>query len=220
MNGYGVLMRLILIRHGRTRSNVEGLLDTAFPGADLDKVGRRQAESLVNTLAEEDISGLFASDLVRTQQTAAPIASDRGLEVGVLGGLREIQAGDQEMAPEWGPYIEVLRSWGMGRFDVARPGGDTFEGFFARFDEAVARIAEAAHETAALVSHGAALRAWTGRRVHGLTPYDTAIRVLGNTGVITLQGDPDDGWHLVGWRDGVPAEAAGSAAAALAPQSH
>lgn len=206
-------MRLILIRHGRTRSNVEALLDTAFPGADLDAEGRRQAEMLVKTLADEEISGIFASDLVRTQQTAAPMSAERGLEVGILGGLREIQAGDQEMAPDWGPYIEVLRSWGMGRFDVSRPGGDTFHSFFARFDEAVSQIAETAHEVAALVSHGAALRAWTGRRVRGLTPYDTAVRVLGNTGIITLEGDPDDGWRLVGWRDGVPAAAPGSAAA-------
>lgn len=207
-------MRLILIRHGRTRSNVEALLDTAIPGADLDAVGRRQAEALVDTLADEDISGLFASDLVRTQQTATPLARERGLGIDVLGGLREIQAGDQEMAPRWDLYIEVLRSWGMGRFDVSQPGGDTFHGFFERFDQAIQTIAETGHETAALVSHGAALRAWTGRRVMGLTPYDTAVRVLGNTGIITLEGDPYDGWRLAGWRDGVPTAAPGSAAAA------
>lgn len=212
--GYGGGMRLILIRHGRTRSNVEALLDTAIPGADLDDVGRSQAERLVKTLADEEIEGLFASDLVRTQQTAAPLARERGLETEILGGLREIQAGDQEMAPNWDLYIEVLRSWGTGRFDVSRPGGDTFHGFFSRFDEAVGSIAEAGHEVAALVSHGAALRAWTGRRVMDLTPYDTAVRVLGNTGTITLEGDPYDGWRLAGWRDGIPTDAPGSAAAA------
>ncbi len=207
-------MRLILIRHGRTRSNVEALLDTAIPGADLDDVGHRQAASLVKTLGEEDIAGLFASDLVRTQQTATPLSEERGLDIEILGGLREIQAGDQEMAPNWDLYIDVLRSWGTGRFDVSRPGGDTFHGFFARFDDAIGSIAEAGHEVAALVSHGAALRAWTGRRVRDLTPYDTAVRVLGNTGIITLEGDPDDGWRLAGWQDGVPTAAPGSAAAA------
>jgi len=43
-------MRLILIRHGQTVSNVGGLLDTAHPGADLTPLGRQQAGSLVTTL--------------------------------------------------------------------------------------------------------------------------------------------------------------------------
>ena len=34
-------MRLLLLRHGQTHSNVSGALDTGAPGADLTELGRR-----------------------------------------------------------------------------------------------------------------------------------------------------------------------------------
>ena len=37
-------MRLILIRHGQTHSNVAHALDTTVPGADLTDLGREQAD--------------------------------------------------------------------------------------------------------------------------------------------------------------------------------
>lgn len=197
-------MRLIMIRHGRTASNVDGLLDTAPPGADLDEAGWEQAHALAERLADEALEGLYASDLVRTQQTARPLAERHGLEVAVLEGLREIQAGDQELSDVWDDYIAVLRGWAMGDTDARRPGGDTFHEFFERFDTAVEHIARAGHEVAALVTHAAALRTWTGQRVAGMTPRDASTRALGNTAVVILEGSPDDGWTLVEWDDGVP----------------
>lgn len=72
-------MRLILVRHGRTSSNVGFQLDTAAPGADLDEAGRAQADALVELLAEHPITAVYTSNLVRTQQTAAPVAAAKGL---------------------------------------------------------------------------------------------------------------------------------------------
>jgi len=91
-------VRLLLIRHGQTSSNVERLLDTAVPGADLTDEGREQAEQLVGKLEQQPLEAIYVSDLVRTQQTAAPLAKARGLEPVIRPGLREIQAGDYEMA--------------------------------------------------------------------------------------------------------------------------
>ena len=39
-------MKLVLIRHGQTSSNLAGALDTAYPGADLNADGMNQAASL------------------------------------------------------------------------------------------------------------------------------------------------------------------------------
>ena len=52
------------------------------------------------------------------------------------------------------------------------------------------------------MSHGAALRTWLSGRVAGLTPPDVARRRLGNTAIVTIEGDPD-AWRLVDWDDGV-----------------
>ncbi|POC80683.1 histidine phosphatase family protein, partial [Vibrio vulnificus] len=43
-------MRLILIRHGQTESNVHRLLDTAMPGPGLTELGQQQAAGLVSAL--------------------------------------------------------------------------------------------------------------------------------------------------------------------------
>lgn len=202
-------MRLFLVRHGRTPSNVDRLLDTAFPGADLDAVGRAQADSLVERLAGVEIEALYASDLVRTQQTAAPLSRERGLEPAILPGLREIAAGDQEMWPVWDAYVGVLTSWATGDLTAKRPGGESGEEFLARFDGAIAEIAASGAATAALVSHGAALRMWVGGRVSGIEPDEVAHRYLGNTAIIQVEGDPESGWRFVSWDEGTEIPTAG-----------
>jgi len=91
-------VRLLLIRHAETTANVDRLLDTAPPGADLSDRGREQADALVDGLDDVELDAIYVSDLVRTQQTAAPLAGARSLEPRIRPGVREIQAGDYEMA--------------------------------------------------------------------------------------------------------------------------
>ena len=192
-------MRLYLVRHGRTPSNVARLLDTAIPGADLDATGTGQARTLVERLSDHRLDAVYASDLVRTQQTAAPLAEARSLPVQVLGGLREIQAGEDEMSPLWDRYVGALRSWGEGDLGAQVPGGEDAEAFYGRYDAAIAEIAAAGHGAALAVSHGAALRMWIAARVQGIDLSEVVGRRLGNTTVVTLEGDPEAGWAFVAW---------------------
>src|SRR5450755_4342821 len=74
-------MRLLLVRHGQTSSNLGRLLDTDHPGADLTPLGRAQAAALVGSLGPQPIDAVYASTLVRTQQTAAPLGAWLGLQV-------------------------------------------------------------------------------------------------------------------------------------------
>lgn len=191
-------MRLFLVRHGRTVSNVNRLLDTAFPGAELDEVGHQQAHALVERLDGEPLDGLYASDLVRTQQTAQPLAAHRGLEVTILSGLREIQAGIDEMSPDWRRYVGTLSAWSSD-WSARVPGGEDAHAFYARYDAAVAHVAAAGHQAALVVSHGAALRMWIAARVRGVALDEVIGRRLGNTTVVSLEGSPDEGWHYLAW---------------------
>lgn len=198
-------MRLILVRHGRTSSNVGFKLDTAAPGADLDQTGRAQAEALVDHLAEYPITAVFTSNLVRTQQTAAPLAAARGLTPVILPGLREISAGDDEMSTDATGYIGTLIRWLSGDLDARLPGGESSSGFFDRFDQAVEQIHATGAEVALLVSHGAALRTWASLRVPGFVERLEGGN-LENTGRFVLDGAPGD-WSLrdlVGVRTFVP----------------
>lgn len=188
-------MRLILVRHGRTASNVGFLLDTAEPGADLDSNGLEQAAELVERLSHHEIEAVYTSNLVRTQQTARPVAEARGLELQVLPGLREISAGEDEMSADATRYIGTMISWSQGDLEARIPGGESAHEFFDRFDAAIERISGNGERIAMAVSHGAALRVWATARVRGF--IDVLGRAhLDNTGIIVVDGSPVDGWEL------------------------
>lgn len=192
-------MRLHLVRHGETHANVARQLDTAVPGLDLTDAGREQAHALAERLRGEDLGAIYVSDLIRTHQTAAPLADALGLELVVLPGLREIQAGDWEMSTDWVPFIEAVKLWREDP-EHAIPGGDSGIGFMSRYEAAIRRIASDGHEAAVAVSHGAAMRVWTAAAL-GLAPDWFETRGVGNTLVVTMDGAPDDGWRLVSWGD-------------------
>lgn len=195
-------MRLLLLRHGQTHGNTLGALDTAYPGLELTDLGRRQAIAAAHVLADEPIDGLFVSPLLRTHQTVAPLAEALGLEPLVLPGLREIAAGDFEMATDHDSvlgYIGTVADWIEARFETRMPGGETGHEFLARYDAAVAEIAGAGHSCAVIVSHGAAIRTWVASRVTDSGTHEMATAGLNNTACIGLEGHPDEGWRVRNW---------------------
>ncbi|MBN0044487.1 histidine phosphatase family protein [Streptomyces actuosus] len=196
-------MRLLLIRHGETPSNLEYVLDTGVPGPGLTDLGERQAAALPTALAHEDIGAVFASTLVRTQLTAAPLAVARGLEVTVRDGIREISAGDLEMLrgdSERGElYMRTVFAWSSGRTALRIPGGENGDEALRRYDAVVAEAAALQAGTVALVSHGAAIRMWTAARVDNVDVPFAATHPLRNTGVVVLEGSPSDGWKALTW---------------------
>jgi probable phosphoglycerate mutase len=202
-------MRLLLIRHGQTPGNVLGQLDTAHPGPGLTGLGERQAAALARSLANEQIDLLYASTLIRTQITAAPLAAGRGLGVEVLAGLREIEAGSLEKLTDRESHLRYLGtvfSWAAGDLDRRMPAGPSGHDFFDRYDASIAQIAAAAESagsaaTVAVVSHGAAIRVWAGLRAANVEPGFAARHVLANTGIVAVEGDPDGGWRLIHWDD-------------------
>jgi probable phosphoglycerate mutase len=204
-------MRLLLVRHGETPSNIEHLLDTAAPGPGLTELGLRQAAALPRALADEDIEAVYASSLVRTQLTAAPLAAARGLGVRVRDGIREVSAGDLEMEPgntERGQtYVRTVLAWVAGDTALRMPGGESGDETLARYDAVVAEAAASGAGTVAMVSHGAVIRLWTAARAHNLDTDFAATHCLDNTGVVILDGSPADGWKALSWAGALVAPA-------------
>lgn len=192
-------MRLILIRHGETDCNVAHQLDTAYPGAPLNENGLAQAEALVEAIAHEPIDALYASTLTRAQQTAAPLAASRGLEVAVVDGIQEIAAGVEEMSDDWRTYVGMLNSWSPENMDACLEGGETARQFLARYTGAVAAMEAAGHERVALVSHGAALRVWSIWQDPRIG-FENA-QPLRNTQWIVMNGSTKAGFSIERWGD-------------------
>ncbi|MET4704709.1 histidine phosphatase family protein [Frigoribacterium sp. UYMn621] len=188
-------MRLLLIRHGQTPANVLGQLDTAHPGPGLTALGERQAIAVAESLSTQLIDGVFATTLVRTQLTARPFA-----EATVIDGLHEIEAGDLEGRSDKASaqtYLETAFAWGSGELDVTMPGATDGHAFFDRFDRGIAAVSHL--DTAAVFSHGAAIRVWTAGRATNVPPIFAGSHELDNTGVVELAGSPESGWTLVSW---------------------
>lgn len=213
-------MRLFLIRHGQTTSNVGHHLDTQEPGADLTDLGREQARALPAQLGSAGIEALYASTLLRTQQTAAPLAGALGLQVGIRAGLREITAGSLEMANDEASiqtYLDVALGWANGSPETPMPGtAEAAAQVLGRFDEVVAEIAAAGHETAALVTHGAMIRVWVGANCPNLPAAFAAENSVSNTGVVIVEGTPGN-WRAVHWQEQAVGGAALQDAAADGP---
>lgn len=196
-------MRLLLIRHGQTPANVGGIIDTGHPGPGLTELGRVQARAVPEALQREDIAGLHVSRLVRTHETAAPLAAALGISPRLSEGLEEIVAGRYELRDDEeavDAYQENLSAWSAGRLDQGLPGGETGHEFLARYTGALRHIASqyAPDATVAVVSHGAAIRVFTAL-AGGVGSATGETRPLFNTGMATLEGDPEHGFTLLDW---------------------
>ena len=204
-------MRLILIRHGQTPNNVRGLLDTAVPGPGLTPLGELQAAAVPDAVSGHILHALYISNLTRTALTAAPLAAALQLTPVVRDGLREISAGDLEMMGDKASveaYMNTLKSWLTGDLSVRMPGADNGFEILERFDAVVEEAAQA-HDTAAMVSHGAMIRFWAGHRGVNIDWSDPKYHDLSNTGIVILDGEPTGsaapgGWRIQSWQ-GKPA---------------
>lgn len=195
-------MRLLLLRHGQTHGNTSGALDTALPGLQLTELGYRQAQAAAQALAGEPIERIVISPTHRTHQTAAPLAALLGLSPETREGLREISAGDYEMATDHDSilgYIGTVADWIETRLHTRMPGGETGHEFLARYDEVIAEIAADGTSCALVVSHGAAIRTWVASRVTDSDTHAMATEGLHNTACIEVVGDPESGWEVVSW---------------------
>ena len=203
-------LRMVLVRHGQTPSNVVGSLDSRPPGPSLTDLGREQALDVADSLAALPVVAVYASVAVRAQETAAPIAAAHGLPVRVIEGIHEAFVGDLEcrndpdsIAAFFGVFHRWTRSFEL---DVPMPGGESAQQVLDRFLPVVADI-RARHKdgVVVLVSHGAAIRLTS----FALSPnVDSALadqHVLHNAGRVVLEADGSSptGWRCLEWA-GVP----------------
>jgi broad specificity phosphatase PhoE len=108
--GHGTTV-LHLLRHGEVH-NPTGILYGRLPNYHLSELGRAMAERVAETVADRDIVHLVSSPLERAQETAAPIARVKGLEI--VSDRRVIEAGNLFEGKSFGVGDGALRrptSW-------------------------------------------------------------------------------------------------------------
>ncbi|WP_236737203.1 histidine phosphatase family protein [Mycolicibacterium llatzerense] len=199
---------ITFVRHGESQGNASGLIDTKIPGPDLTATGQTQAQTVAGVLANDGLAhdGIFASDMVRTQQTAAPYATATGMPVTVLSGLHEVQAGIFEGQSQDSGFARILYaliplSWATGNLLMPMPGSPDANGavFQDRFNGAVDDIYASGAQNPVAFAHGMSIMAWTLMNVENPDLTLMLKHPLGNTDIVKVTGNPEDGWTLENW---------------------
>ena len=212
------LMRVTFVRHGESAGNAAGLIDTSTPGPVLTPKGQQQAQDVVGTLGDNNYDAIYASTMVRTQLTAAPMSQYLRLPIQVLPGLQEIEAGSFEGTPE----AAAQNGYGLYPIGWALPGvipqipvsmfnkstympGTNVNGyvFDERVDGALETMYDNGDRNAVVFSHGGTIMFWTMMNVNNLTAQQKLQLLqtarLDNTDYVVIEGNPEDGWTLVNW---------------------
>lgn len=138
--------QIVLVRHGESAAHVPGEPFELIEGhgnPPLSELGQWQAEQVGTRLRDEAITAIYVSNLIRTQQTAAPLARHLGLEPVIERELREVFLGEwdggiyREKAAEGHPDFRRMQV--EERWD-AIPGGESNQSLTTRTVGAIERI--------------------------------------------------------------------------------
>ncbi len=106
-----------LIRHAEKDTDPQ-LLSGRTRGVHLSARGRRQAEGLARFLGRAEIEHVFSSPMERTQETAAPLAREKGLAVEISEKWDEFDCGSWTGRT----FSELLVMPGWAEFNRFRSG--------------------------------------------------------------------------------------------------
>jgi len=196
---------LTFIRHAESQSNAEHVINTDIPGPSLTEEGQAQAEQLAHQLSRNNFDAVYASDMVRTQQTAQPLAQALDKRVEILPGLREINAGWYNNAPTKGAdltYLLAPADWLNGDRKNAVPGSISGIEFNDQFSAAVQKIYDSGNTKPVAFSHAEAIMYWTLMNVKNPKDSLATSHSLSILGRVVVTGSPSMGWTLVDW-DGI-----------------
>jgi len=153
--------RLFLVRHGQVE-NFAGGIYNGHKDVDITELGIRQMEAIANRLKDENLAGVYSSDLIRTKRGADIIAEKHGLVPESRPALNELDVklwegltanGIEEKFP--GAFDE----WRKNIADYRIPGGESIRDLSLRVVPALNELLGANRgKNIVLVAHGAVNR--------------------------------------------------------------
>lgn len=150
-------MELILIRHGLPE-HVE-TNDGTPADPPLSDVGQDQANRMAAWLQEEHIQRLYASPMLRAQETAMPLSEGKRLDINTRDGVAEYDRSADHYIP-----VEKLKELDYERWKTLMSdagGGVDFPLFFGGVVTTLSDIVSGHRgEKVAVVCHGGVINAW------------------------------------------------------------
>jgi len=174
-------LSILLIRHGETAGNANRVVQV--PDTPLSERGLTQAGLLGKRLASAGISRILASDYSRAAMTAVKLSDAAGIAVDSEPLLRERNFEDHRGSRYDDLDVDLFSP------GYAPPGGEDWETFHGRVDQAWAAIRTAAAQTAgdlAVVTHGLVLYSLVLRHVK-LAAEEEAVMGFANTSLTVVE---------------------------------
>jgi probable phosphoglycerate mutase len=194
---------VLLVRHGAVDPPKADGLVAGRSDPPLNDAGRRQAGALAERLTGERATALFTTPMIRTAQTAAPVAERLGLSPIEATELGEVYLGEWEghgiairAATEDAEFVAMMRG---GRWDVI-PGAEPAEDFGHRVREGLERIGDAAGDgrVAIAVTHAGVIAEML-RQITSSEPF--AFLACSNGSISRIVRMPDRRWTLLSFNE-------------------
>lgn len=156
-------MRLFFTRHGESQANIERIISNRDLPHPLTAKGRAQSTALAERLATEKIVAIYASPIVRAQETAQIVAAHVGAPVFTSDALREFDCGSMEGRGDeaaWTAHHNVIAAWANGDYAQCIPGGESFIDMQTRFVPFIQGLVQQhgpGDEAILLIGHGSLL---------------------------------------------------------------
>lgn len=192
--------RLYFIRHGESVANQLGIFSNRPPSYPLTEAGVLQVQALAARLQKLHVASIWASTLLRAQQTAQIIAGTLGCPYQTTDALREYDCGilegrsDQEA---WQLYHEVSDAWMLRQeWERRMPEGESLRDMADRFTPFVKGLLQASNATGGdllLIAHGGLYRcmlpvllgniSWAFANTHRLNYAEVVVARVGANGL-------------------------------------
>ena len=155
------MTRLILIRHGETKTNTKGKIHKYSDTEELTQNGVNQIEKAVKAIEKENPKIIFCSQEKRARQSAQIVSKELNIPLKEISGLEE---------RNWGNYAglsfqEIKAKAKMDnmsldeRYNFVPPNGESWKETEARLLNSLKKIiSENENKTVILVTHGGSIR--------------------------------------------------------------
>ncbi|HEY4512304.1 MAG TPA: histidine phosphatase family protein [Candidatus Paceibacterota bacterium] len=152
--------RIILVRHGETNINTQGILHDTDDTEPISDVGTKQINLTAEKLREFEPKIVYSSKEVRAIQSGQLIAEKLGIKFEAVDGLQERNWGDLS-GRSWTSVQKILDSMSLEeRYTYTPPNGESWQTFEHRLIENISRlIKKNKNKTISVITHGGAIRA-------------------------------------------------------------
>lgn len=155
-------MKLIVVRHGLTQTNQDGIINGRLD-EPLAEEGKRQAEKLAEELASKNIEAIYSSPLKRASMTALPIADRIKKPINIDRRIIEVDVGHfqqktlEDTKKELGRILpDLLDEY---KYDFrSTEGGESSEQVEARVKSFINDIKQLPYKEVLVITHGGILR--------------------------------------------------------------